>query len=90
MRGGIPSPPIALEESREVRAVKVSSYDISIEQRELLSKEERPLGQSLQLEVKTEWKNQLKSSAFSDALVAETESWWITLGILLCLDKLLM
>ena len=35
MIGGIPSPPMALEELSEVRAVKVSSSEILIEQREL-------------------------------------------------------
>ena len=39
MIGGVPSPPMALEESSEVRAVKVSSSEILIEQKGLSGKE---------------------------------------------------
>jgi hypothetical protein len=74
--GGMPSPPIALEGLREESATNDSSIVMVIDEREFF-------GQSVSVggvggvaeELNTvEWKKWLKSSAFSWAELADTES----------------
>ena len=54
MMGGMPSPPMALEGSSEVRAVKVSSKEMLIEQRELSGKDKVSSVKVSALPLKTE------------------------------------
>ena len=68
MIGGIPSPPMVLEQSSDERALKVSCKEMLTEHRELLGKD---LEDNVsEWELKTEWKKRLKKLALSIAVVA--------------------